>query len=528
MPPTVLLGAFAHETNTFADDPTSREDFQARREFLGDDVVEELRGTNTGVGGVVDVAEREGVDLIPTVAASASPGGVVTADAYEFYAGRILDGAREHADDIDGVVLPLHGAMVPEGMDDGEGPLVADLRDVVGEDVPIVVTHDLHGNVTDELVAEADAIVAYETYPHVDMGDTGREGMRVLLEVMRGDLDPEMAVERPPVVAYGPKQNTREGVMAEVMARARELEERPGVRKVNVFPGFSATDVPSMGFSVPVVAETGAAAREAARDIAEMVWERRAEFVGDYPEPGEAVALARRLAGQGEGGADAGAGDDEGFSPEPGGSPDGPVVLADVGDNPGGGGAADGTGVLRELLDQGVTDAGFAIMRDREVLDAAVEAGVGERLTATVGGKTDDRHGEPIADVDGYVKAVTDGRFTNTGPMGTGTETNLGRAVRWQVGADDGVDVVLTEHRVQPLDAEIWRHVGVQPERPAVLVVKSTNHYRADYEPLASHVIPVDSPGLSTMNPRRFDYERVRRPQFPLDEMADDDYPDWE
>ena len=503
---TVLVAEFAHETNTFSETPTDRRTFQERQEYFGDDVPDELRGTNSAVGGIIDVAEAEGVGLRHTVAAAAMPGGRVTADAYEFYTERILDGVREHREELDGVILALHGAMVPEAMDDGEGPLLTAVRDVVGPDVPVVATLDLHGNISDEMVESATALVAFESYPHVDMGDTGRNGMRILVEAIRDETDPAMAIERPPVLPYGPTQNTREGPMAEVMARARELEARDGILKINVFPGFAQADIPSMGFSVPVVADGDAeAAREAARHLSNMVWEMRREFLGEYPEPAAAVARANEFAGE----------LDEG---------DGPIVLADTGDNPGGGGAADGTTVLRELLDQGSTNAGFAVMRDPETVAACLDAGVGERVTVTLGGKTDDLHGEPIEDVDGYVKAITDGEFRNTGPMGTGTENFLGRTVLLQCGADDGVNVILTELRVQPLDAEIWRHVGIQPERLDVLVVKSTNHYRADYEPLSSAVIPVNSPGLIAMDPTRFEFAHVRRPMFPLDEMADGDY----
>lgn len=508
----VLVGSFVHETNTFASTPTTREEFRERRAYAGDEMFERLRGTNSEVGGVVEVADEEGLDLVPTVAASATPGGVVAREAYEQYTGEIVAGAREHADDLDGVLLPLHGAMVPEGMDDGEGPLVSRVREAVGPDVPVVVTLDLHGNVTDELVAAADALVAYRSYPHVDMGETGRRGARLLVRAMRDEVEPAMAIARPPMLAFGPLQNTRDGPMAAVMARARELEERDRVLAANVLPGFHAADVPSMGFSVPVVADGDPAAAEAAaRELATFVWKSRERFVGDYPEPEAAVAEAERLA------ADREAGDH--------GDGDGPVVLADVGDNPGGGGAADGTTVLRAMLDQGVENAGFAILRDPEVVEHCVAAGVGERVAVDLGGKTDDLHGEPIRDLDGYVAAITDGEFVNTGPMATGTENHLGRTVRLECGTGDGIAVVVTENRLQPLDAEIWRHVGVQPERLAVLAVKSTNHYRADYEPMASHVLPVDSPGLSAMNPARYDYDRIRRPQFPLDAMADDDYP---
>ncbi|MDY6818520.1 MAG: M81 family metallopeptidase [Halobacteriales archaeon] len=506
---TVLVGGFSHETNTFAPTPTGRTDFQKRLERFGDEVPAELRGTNTGIGGVIEVADDEDVELVHTVAASATPGGYVTEAAYEFYTGTILEAAREHADTIDGVILPLHGAMVPEGMDDGEGPLISDVRAIVGDDVPIVVTLDLHGNITDEMVESADALVAYETYPHTDMGDTGATGMELLLETIRGETEPVMHIERPPVLAFTPTQNTREGPMAEVMAKARELEDHDAIRKVNVFPGFAAADIPEMGFSIPIVADGDKDAAEAvAREMAERIWEMREEFVKDYPTPTEGVARAKELAAELD-------------------ADDGPIVLADVGDNPGGGGTGDTTPVLRALIDQEIADGGIAIMCDPAAVETCVEAGVGERVTVTIGGKTLDRFGEPIADVDGYVKAITDGQYVNTGPMGTGTSNNLGRAVRFQCGHEDGVDVILTENRLQPLDAEIWRHVGIQPERLDVLVVKSANHYRADYEPLSSHVIPIDSPGLAAMNPNHYNYDRIRRPKFPIDEMADTDYPEW-
>jgi len=506
---TVLLGGFSHETNTFASGTTDRRLFQERREYVGEEIPETMRDTNSNEGGVIDVAESEGVDLRYTVSASATPSGVVARETYDFYTGEILDGVREHADDLDGVVLCLHGAMVPEGMEDGEGPLVERVRAVVGPDVPVAVTLDLHGNITDRLVEESDVLVAYEEYPHTDTGDTGRRAMRLLLRTIRGEVDPTMHIERPPLLPMGPRQNTREGPMAEVMARARELEARDGVLKVNVFPGFHQADVPSMGFSIPVVTDDDPAlAREVSRDLAREVWTKREAFVADYPDPAEAVAEAReRATDLGEG--------------------DGPVVMADLGDNPGGGGAADGTTVLRELIDQGVTDAGFAIVRDPEAVEACVEAGVGERVTLALGGKTDDRHGDPIEDLDGYVTAITDGEFVNTGPMGTGSENHLGRTALLRCGREDGVAVICTENRMQPLDAEIWRHVGIQPERLDVLVVKSTNHFRADYEPMASSVIPVNSPGLVACDPRKFDFSNIARPKFPLDGMDDGDYPDW-
>lgn len=504
--PTIFVAEFSHETNTFAETPTTREHFQQRREYIGESVLDELEDTNTTIGGAASVAATEGVTLRPSVAAAAMPGGVVDEDAYEFYTDLILSDIAEHLEEIDGVFLSLHGAMVQEGGTDGEGPLLTAVRDIVGDDIPIVVTLDLHGNISDTMVTEADAVVAFESYPHTDMGPTGERAMDLLLRTIEGEIDPVMTVERPPILPFGPKQNTRAGPMAEIMTDARQLEQRNDILKVNVFPGFHQADVPSMGFSIPVVANGNTdAAHSVACELAETVWNRRSDFIDEYPEPAAAVAQAKDLVADGV-------------------TEDGPVVMADLGDNPGGGGATDGTTVLRELIGQEVSNAGFALIHDPDVVETAVDSGVGEQITVTLGGKKDDRHGAPIEDLELYVKAITDGHFRNTGPMGTGTRNDLGRGVRVQTGPDNEIEIILVENRIQPLDAEIWRHLGIQPERLDILVVKSTNHYRADYEPMASEVIPVNSPRLVAIDPEKFDHQHIERPKFPLDEMADDAY----
>jgi microcystin degradation protein MlrC len=501
----ILVGGVAHETNTFAS-PTSRDDFRANREYHGTAIPNEFEETNTEFGGVIQRVEGADVDVRWTVAASATPGGTVTAEAYEYYAAQLLNAARESVDDLDGVLLVLHGAMVAEGVDDAEGDLAGRMRDIVG-DLPVVVSLDSHGNVSDALVNAADALVAYETYPHVDQRATGRRATDLLLATVRGRVDPVVRVEYPPVLAFGPGQNTRDGPMTAVMDRARAIEDRDGILKANVLPGFHAADVPCMGASIPVVADGNADdATAAARELAELYWDRREAFVDEFPSPPEAVAEAADLA----------AADDNGT-----------IVVADLGDNPGGGGAGDGTAILREILKQGVTNAGVAVVADPEVVATCVAAGAGERVTVNLGAKTDDHHGETIRSLEAYVKSVTDGRFENRGPMATGDLKDLGRAVRLQCGTDGTIEVIVAEERCQPYDREVWRHVGIQPERLDVVVVKSMNHFRADYEPIASHVLVADSPGLANELPSPGPLHRVRRPVFPLDEMDDDDYPDW-
>ncbi|WP_157231427.1 M81 family metallopeptidase [Halostagnicola larsenii] len=504
---TVLLGSIYHETNTFAPGYTTREDFQDHKEYFGDEIIEEFHGTNTEIGGIINLAEQSNINLFLSLSVSAMPGATIARDTFDFYQEKLLSDIRQHKNELDGVILPLHGAMVVEGLQDGEGVLISNIREIIEDHVPIIVTLDLHGNITDKLVHHADALIAYETYPHIDKAKTGKRGLDCLLQIIHGEIIPVMSIERPPLSPVTPTQNTREGPMAEVMEFARKLEEQDSIVKVNVLPGFSRSDVPAMGFSVPVVADDDLeAAKNASRDLAEMVWEMHEEFVMDFPTPPEAVSEAIDYIEGSTGSTD-------------------PVVLADVGDNPGGGGTADGTAVLRELIEQGADNTGVAIIRDPAVVESCIQSGVGKKVTVTLGGKTDDRHGEPIVDLDGYVKTITDGKFLNYGPKSTGAKNDMGRTVLLECQQKNDVQIIVTEKRLQPADTEIWRHVGTQPERFDILLVKSTNHFRADYEPRASRVIPVNSPGLAAMDPRQFNHRNLKRQIYPICEEDEIQYP---
>jgi microcystin degradation protein MlrC len=505
---TVFIASFEHETNTFVPSPTTRTDFEERIDYEGEAISRELGGTETSIGGIVDAAIERGFDLVESVAASATPGGPVTESAYDHYTERILADLRDRREEVDGVALSLHGAMVPERSDDGEGPLLAAVREIVGEDVPVVTTLDLHGNVTAQMVEAADALVAYETFPHLDKADTGTRAVGILADAMAGDATPTTAMARPPTVAYVPKQSTVDGPMTAIMDAARKWEDHEDVLKASVLPGFYHADVSEMGITTPVVTDDDPAlAERVARDLATRIWEARESFVEDYPSPEAAVARARKLAAEREAGA-------------------GPVVVGDFGPNPGAGGSSAGTVLLREFLRGGEESVGYALLYDPESVDRCIEAGVGERVTLRLGGKVDDLHGDPIEGVDAYVKAITDGVFVNTGTshFGRGVRNDVGRAVHIRCGPDDGVNVVLSGVRQSAFDAEVWRHVGLQPERLDVLAVPSFIAFLGDYGRIGSEVVLADTPGLSAVGPARFEYERIPRPLYPLDEMADDDY----
>lgn len=484
----VFLAMLSHETNTFSNVPTDRAQFEARNLHYGDDIVEAFRGTGTCLGGMLEAAERRGVRLVPSVAAAASPAGRVTSEIYTHVKERLLADLRA-AGAVDGVLLDLHGAMVPEGVDDGEGDIIEAVRAVVGPRVPIAVTLDLHANLSETMVKGADLLHGYKTYPHVDMAERGAEATERLLDQIAGRIRPTAAFRKPPLLPPLGNQATARGPMRRLYDLAGEMAKDPRVISISVFAGFPHADIPDAGLGIYVVTDGDQALADRLADrLAHVAWEHRHEFIHHGLPVPEAVRRALRAEGR-------------------------PVVLADMADNTGGGAAGDGTEILRELLRVGARSAVVACLWDPAAVRECARAGVGQSVTLEVGGKVDDRHGAPLR-VTGVVRTLSDGRFVHKGPMARGLPGRLGTTAVLDV---NDVKIVLISHRWQTLDPEMIRFVGLDPLEHKILVVKSTIHYRAAFEPLAREIVEVDAPGLSSSNLERFDFKRLRRPIFPLD-----------
>jgi len=309
--------------------------------------------------------------------------------------------------------------------------------------------------------------------------------------VISGALKPTVALRQPPLMPPLGRQGTARGPMRRLYDRAAELEKNPRVVSISIFAGFPLADIHDAGFSVYVITnDDQALADRIADELSELAWTHRHEFLHEALPVREAVARAQAIAGR-------------------------PVVLADMADNTGGGAAGDGTEVLRELLRVGARSATVACIWDPEAVAACVRAGVGNTLTVKVGGKVDDRHGAPV-EVTGRVRTLSDGRFVHKGPMARGLEGRLGTTAVLQTG---DVRIILISLRWQTLDPEMIRFVGIDPLAEKILVVKSTIHYRAAFEPIAHEIVEVDAPGLSSSNLARFEFKHVRRPIFPLDSI---------
>lgn len=502
----IATGGIAHETNTFATRPTTIEEFRSRGGFpaltVGPPLLDALRGSNSCTGGFIEAAEELDAELVPLIWTFAQPSGIVQQAAYDELVGLLVE-QLEDALPVDGVLFDLHGAMVTEGLEDAEGDILARVRDVVGPDTPIVATLDLHANITPRMAEVADALIGYDTYPHVDCAERGAEAVRILAETMRGGLRPVRGFAQVDMLIGPPKQCTLIAPMKDVFALVHEVERREGIIAVTLSGGFAFADIRDAGASVVVHADgDGELAQETAEEIAAHIWERREEFRVEVTLVEEAV---REALGEGEG----------------------TVVLADGSDNPGGGAPCDGTvmlGALVQALGQygGGDDqppaaepvATVAIIADPEAVARAVEAGVGRTVTLTVGGKTDRHHGEPLT-LSGQVRLISDGNYRNRGPMMTGLPVAMGRTVVFVVG---GVEVLLTERRVQPFDRQAVRSVGIEPSQRRVIGLKSAVHFRADYGPIATRIFDLDTPGVHNPDLTRYDYRRLRRPMWPLDE----------
>lgn len=342
---------------------------------------------------------------------------------------------------------------------------------------------------TDDMVLLADGLFGYNTYPHVDGYERAIEAGEFVARLLRGQIKPVSYALRPPIAPPVVPARTGWGPIKELMERAFEYEKEPGVLNVSVYGGFVYSDIHDAGLAFLATTDGNLErAREIAEDLARTAWDMRHRFVVDMKSPADAVRYAIE-------------------------APEGPIVLADVADNTGGGASGDGTEVLRELIEQNAEDAVVITIPDKEAVEEAFRVGIGGKIDALVGGKFDDNHGAPVR-VTGTVKVLSDGEFVHRGPMSTGVKGSMGRTAVIRTG---GIDLIVNERRFQPVDPEVARSVGIDPQHKKIVVVKSSVHYRAAYEPIAKEIIEIDGPGLSSPNLSRFEFKHIRRPIFPLD-----------
>ncbi|MDZ4310553.1 MAG: M81 family metallopeptidase [Cypionkella sp.] len=496
MPFHILTGSFVHESNTFKKGETTLQDFRNDVLDLGQTAIDRFGDVNEELAGFLDIGRAAGWQITHTVSAHATPGARVAPEAFDHIAGLICDSARQHRHTLDGILLSLHGSMVPTFCEDGEGELLHRLRGIVGPDMPIAVTLDLHAMVTPAMVAAAQIMVSYKTYPHIDMRETGRHAARLLDAMLRGKTRPTTLRTHLPMLDEANAGRTDVPQTAALYTRATQHESEPGILAVSINAGFAEADILEAGPTVLVsydqnIPSADTRARAIAEGLANTIWAQRDSVSNDFLTPATAAQQARDFDAS-----------------------HGPLVIADYADNPGAGAYGDATALLQALFDAKATGGAFAPMIDPQAAAILHRHTVGDHVTLALGGKQDPSFGGGPLNVTGEIIHLSDGSYTGNGPILGGITHSFGPTAVLRV---NGIDILVVTQPAQMLDLMQVRTFGIEPASLRFLVVKSMQHFRAAFEPIAGKVIVCDTGALATPQAHLRPYTRVRRPVWPLD-----------
>ncbi|WP_062636573.1 M81 family metallopeptidase [Caballeronia arationis] len=479
----ILIAGFQHETNTFAPTKASYTSFIQGEGFppmaRGADVLA-LRNVNVPIGGFIKAAQSCGHDLTPVIWAGASASAHVTTDAFERICGEIIAAVSEGG--FDAIYLDLHGAMVTEQLDDGEGEILERVRRIVGDRMPVVVSLDLHANVTERMIRHASALVAYRTYPHVDMAETGERAAQILERLVSGQRPLHCAFRRVPFLIPVNGMCTLVAPANDMYRMLATLEDEPVV-SVSFAPGFPAADFAECGPTIWAYAFSKDAAERAADALYSKLVDEESRWDVPFLTPDEAAVEAIRLsraAGK-------------------------PVIIADTQDNPGVGGDSNTMGMVRALLRHGASDAAVGVIWDADAAAAAHRAGVGAHIRIALGGRSAVPGDAPLEAVF-EVEHLSDGRFRFDGPMLNGMHGELGPVACLRV---EGVRIAVSSVKMQVFDRNLFRVAGIEPERMKILVNKSSVHFRADFEAIAEAILVAKAPGPMAADPADLPWEHL-------------------
>jgi len=487
----LLIAMMKHETNTFSPVPTPLARF---RPLYGDAAIGAFRGTGTGLGAYLDLAARERTEIVLPIAAGAPPSSPVEDAAYAHITDTICEAAARGG--FDGILLDLHGAMVTENLEDGEGQFLKRLR-AIDPKTPIAVSLDMHANLYDEIIANATVVTGYRTYPHIDTYETAKLAGEILLRAIRGEVKPVMAWGNVPMLPHVMRQGTDDHPNKELQRRCAAMEAE-GALAASLFTGFPHADITNAGLSAVVVTDGDRKLAEDLRDeLLDRAWVERQAFVYQLEPLQQSVARAKAM--------------------PPSQSGEGPIVLLDHYDNCASGGTMDTTVVLAEILRQGLEDvAAFAIF-DPEAVQEAIAAGIGSEVTLSVGGKIKMPAipgTSPPLSLTGKVKTISDGRYRNRGPMARGVQIDMGPSVVLDTGT---AEIVLISRHVEPSDLNCFLSLGIDPMQKRYVMLKSRIHWRAGLGPMARAVVECAGVGVCTSDYSQLQFKKVRRPMYPLD-----------
>jgi microcystin degradation protein MlrC len=490
----IAVGQMSCESNTFATFRCDMETVLATGYLLEGGDLFSLRGTEGEVSGALSILdEQEDIEVVPLIATRWNSSSVLEADAHAALRAMMLDRLRK-AGPIDGVILSCHGSMVASDCDDPEGWLAESVRAIVGPSVPVVMTLDLHGNVTDLLVRSLDLIVGYEHYPHDDTFTTGQRGARLLLSTARGEVRPTMCRVKLPMILTAFHASTfGDGAFARLERAARVLEGRSGILSISNFYVGSYVDLPEMTCGSLVISDGDPAlARREAERLAQQYWKDRHEFLVDSITVAEAVRRGRQVDG-------------------------GPILLLNTADTTGGGAAGDSIDVAAGLIGLGADERSLAMVVDPEAAAACHAAGEGAELALDVGHRIDPRWGKP-ARIGGRIVRLTNGRFKYTGGIFGGIEASMGDSAVLAIGA---LRLLIMSRSTYDWADEQYRSVGLDASAAKWVEAKNMMNYRKAYGSIMRAAFVLDAPGPTPPDMRHLPFVRARRPWFPLDEIEE-------
>ncbi|MGI9372038.1 MAG: M81 family metallopeptidase [Hyphomicrobiales bacterium] len=488
----ILLAEIMHESNTFNHIATTKIDFESRYWLTGNEIPERLKDTNTEIWGVLEQASAWGWRVTHPFAASASPSGPMAADDWHEVKQQILSPLKA-GESFDAVFLVLHGAMVTKTSLDPEGDLLEEVRALVGPDMPIVVTLDMHANVSQRMVAHSTLMMAYRTYPHVDQYERAQHVVSLLKRILDEGLNVTQHFARKPMMDAADHGQTGKKPMQKLLAVADEIEKRPGILCASVQIGFPWADVAEIGPSVLVAGleDHSGLCKLAADELLDAVWESRNETQLDFATPDEAMVKAR-------------VGTDN----------DKPLILADFADNPAGGAYGDSPNLLRTMLESGLQNAAFATICDPQSVALTIKAGVGNKVRLSLGGKHVPDLTPPLG-IEAKVLRITNGNYVCDGPMWQGVAFSMGPTTVLRCG---DIDVIVSSVPVAVMDLQVFISSGIDPRTKTAIGLKSRNHFKAAYTPIARDTLLVDAGGIASMKLASLPYKNIPRPIWPLDE----------
>ncbi len=487
----IAIAEICQETDTFSPILTGLPDFEKNGLYYGEEILAKIPGVGK-LGGFLAVAEdQEGLEILPILRARATSNGRLAKSTFEFLEGKLLAGLKEVLP-VDAVFLSLHGASSVEQIDDLEGHVLSNVRQVVGLEVPVVVPLDHHANITSLMMDSANVLVGHQTQPHSPF-DTGEIAARVLFAMLNGEFSPTAAWFKIPMISPQDQFLTSGGPMKEWFDLARGMEEQPEVVSASCFPMQPWIDVEQAGWAAIVYTDDDPElAWKLAADLANKAWDLRDRFwLSERLSPAEAIRQADQ-------------------------APAGLIILADTGDSVYGGAPGDSTCLLKEMLRQEITSTAYVPLVDAEAVDQATHAGEGSKITLSLGGKMDQVFNKPV-EVTGTVKRISEGLVIDLGRSGL---CDMGRTALLEAGS---IKILLADSRIQAINfPDMYTHLGLEIEDAKMVVVKTASNFQ-HFAPWRKGLIRTDTPGMTQSNLKEFTWVRVPRPLYPLDDL-----PEWQ